>query len=336
MSLPLLSFSSKALRPAVGFDAYHALYAAGADVARRDGAFHAEVRAHRFNRMLVFERRLAGVGHERNAARVRRDGFDHVTLHLLLSGTLIAGAEGEERRLRPGEILIIDTSAPQRNWCDDTHTITVAVARDQIGTPIQDPRAFHGTVLSQRAAGVIADLMISFTRRVDVLTPDTSDQLGPVLGMLLAAALKGTPPGAEAVAALGQPDGGRRRKVEAFIEAHLSDHGLDADAIAGGVGISRTVLYRCFAADGGVARFIQLRRLERIRNVLRRHGEAQPLAAIAHAHGFSSEQHLNRAFRSTFGRPPGQFRSMIEQLRRAKDPADGRTQPLNDWLIELY
>lgn len=268
VSLPVLTFSSDTLSRPDGFGAYHDLYAAGADVARVEGAFRAQVRMFRFNRMIVFDRHIDGVLHSRDDKRVRRDGFDHIALHLLVSGHLIAGPHGDERPVRPGELVLFDTSQPQRSQNRKAHMISASVARDQIGPLVPDISKFHGHILPDGVGGLVADMMQSLVRRADTLSPEAAEQSGIALAILLAGALKRQAPSLDAILAPGRASLARRDDAVAYIEAHLTEQTLSADDIATGIGISRSMLYRCFVGDGGVARFIQQRRLERVLSLI--------------------------------------------------------------------
>jgi AraC-like DNA-binding protein len=340
VSLPSFAFSTQEVRPDYAFEAYRDLYSGGADVARISPEFHAQVRAYRLDRMILFKRRLNGLQHSRSPQRVRQDGFDHVTLHLLLEGELVAGPPGNERRVRPEEILVCDNTLPHLSRAHNVCQISTPVARALIEPLVPDLRRFHGAILPQAVGGLIADFILSLTRRSDSLDPTVVAQSSAVLGMLLGAALRGYSAPADAVVWAAAHDGPddlvRRREAEAYVERHLGDRDLSADTLAAGVGISRSLLYRAFAPDGGVARFVQQRRLERVRDALRRRTETRSIASLAYAYGFSSEQHFNRAFRTTFGRPPGQFRTHMQRMRSEAHGGAGRSWPLADWHSELY
>ncbi|MEJ8629536.1 hypothetical protein P0F65_06205 [Sphingomonas sp. I4] len=64
---------------------------------RLDGPFRASVTGWRFRHMLLFDRHLSGMAHAREE-RVQADGFDHIVLHHVLSGSLTgdhaAGSSG--------------------------------------------------------------------------------------------------------------------------------------------------------------------------------------------------------------------------------------------------
>ncbi|KQP30821.1 hypothetical protein ASF49_12675 [Methylobacterium sp. Leaf104] len=326
--------------PEYAFEAYSDLYSGGADVARIGPDFHAQVRAYRLDRMILFQRSLNEVQHSRSPQRGRQDGFDHVTLHLLLEGEMVAGPTGSERRMLPGEILVCDNTLPHQTRAHNVRQISTPVARDLIELLVPDLRGFHGAILPEAVGGLVADFIVSLTRRSEFPDATVASRSSAVLGMLLGAALRGHAAPTKAVvwaAVHDAPDDvARRREAEAHVERHLGDRDLNAETIAAQLGISRSLLYRAFLRDGGVARFVQQRRLERVRNALRRQGETRSIATLAYAYGFSSEQHFNRAFRTTIGRPPGQFRTHIQQMRSETQVRGGRSWPLADWHSELY
>lgn len=336
MSLQTFTFTASERHASEAFGAYHDLYANGTDVMLTGEAFHARVQAYRFARMLVFDRHLHGLLHSRGPARVRRDGFDHVTLHLLLAGSLTGGAPGQESRVAPGEIILFDTTLPQWSRANQAHVVTVSLAREGIEAAVPALRSFHGAVLPVAAAGLLADLIASLARRAGAMTPLAAEPAARAVADFLALALGTGMTPRDGTPSMEQLVPIRRERAEAFIEAHLADPALDAERIATGVGMSRSVLYRCFVADGGVANFIRARRLERMRAALRRKTETRSVSALAYACGFTSESHCNRAFRSAFGQPPGHFRAEVQRARLAPAPGAAPHPILAAWHCELY
>ena len=101
---------------------------------------------------------------------------------------------------------------------------------------------------------------------------------------------------------------GDAEMVEAarLVEARLLDPELCADTLMVALGLSRSSLYRAFRPVGGVQAYIRQRRLENARDVLAARVGARPtVGEVAHTHGFASDSHFSRAFRKTFGYPPG-------------------------------
>ncbi|MGN9810148.1 helix-turn-helix domain-containing protein [Micromonospora sp. BQ11] len=94
-----------------------------------------------------------------------------------------------------------------------------------------------------------------------------------------------------------------RLQIDAFIDRHLGDPGLDPQAVASAHHISLRTLHRMFAGEeASVAQVIRRRRLERCRrdlvNPLLR---SQPIYAIAARWGFPDKAHFSRLFRATYG-----------------------------------
>ena len=97
----------------------------------------------------------------------------------------------------------------------------------------------------------------------------------------------------------------RDQAVRAHIEEHLHDPALGVDQLCRMFAISRRTVYRMFARDGGLTRYLTERRL------IRAFGElsvALPsrglISATAARHGFVDQNHFSRLFRARFHIPP--------------------------------
>lgn len=342
LSMPIQSFtfssaSACAHDDTVGFGAYHDLYPVASDIAMKGDHFHAEATAHRLSRMIVIDRRLSGVSHSRNLTHVRRDGFDHIVLQLLVSGRLIGGIPGEERSLQPGEVILLDMARAQRTCADAARIVTINLPREQIEAVLPSGQNLHGAILSVSAAGLLGDFMLSLARHVSQAGTEMAAGAGRAVVELAAGAL-GDRVGRPASRRQEIPFTAlRHERAELFIEARLADPTLGVDVVARGLGVSRTVLYGLFKPSGGVAQYILARRLLRLRTALRNPSEACSVAELAFACGFSSESHCSRAFRAAFGLPPGRYRSEMRRARLA-DRVDDSTarNRLRAWHSELY
>ncbi|MEO3998859.1 helix-turn-helix domain-containing protein [Mesorhizobium sp. CAU 1732] len=331
-------FSSEATRDdtAAGFGRYHDLYPVASDVAMTGERFHAEARAHQLSRMIVLDRRISGVTHSRSARHAKRDGFDHVVLQLLVSGRWINGAPSEERLVQPGEVIFHDMTRPHRNCADGARIVTINLPRDQIERAMPMRPGAHGAILPASASQLLGEFMLLLVRRGGAVPAQMADSAGRAVAELVAgafASLDGqhAPANREAhFTAL------RRERAELFIEARLADQALDADLVAYGLGVSRTVLYQMFKTSGGVARYILARRLERLGNALRQRSETRSVSQLAFMCGFSSESHCSRAFRAAYGMPPGQYRNEATREKRVlSTPVGPAHSELDTWHAAL-
>lgn len=105
-----------------------------------------------------------------------------------------------------------------------------------------------------------------------------------------------------------------RRAVRELADDHICDRlpgcDLTPKGIARAIGVSRTTLYRAFEQTGGVQAHVMARRLELSFAALAgRRGRSPSINQIAFRHGFTSDAHFTRAFKTRFGIRPSDVRS---------------------------
>src|SRR5690606_17120560 len=97
-------------------------------------------------------------------------------------------------------------------------------------------------------------------------------------------------------------------EIRRYINRNLDSPDLSPQSICKALGLSRSRLYAICEPMGGVAAFIQQRRLRRIHAILADRRDRRRIAEIAFEHGFVSEAHFSRAFRRAFGYSPREVR----------------------------
>ncbi len=103
------------------------------------------------------------------------------------------------------------------------------------------------------------------------------------------------------------------RRVNQYIEEHLTDPDLDMDAITEACAITRRTLYRIFERHGlSPSNWIRMRRLERARNELMVLRGAGRCTDVAFKYGFNSSAHFSRVFKNKFGLSPRKFQSRVQ------------------------
>ena len=312
-------FDSDELSPDDSFVRYRELYAPGADVVRLSRPFAAKVRAWRLHRGLLFDRRLRGVGHERDAARVQRDAFDHFTLTFVLSGDQAVDTGEGFRQLLPGEALLLDMMLPMRLRSYDAHIVTVSIARDRLAGAAGQLDGLHGAILTGPGAGLLGDYLRALVERIAALSDAAHEPAMTALSALVAVALgKAVDEDPELLAARRAT--ARIERIRALIDARLSDPDFTASEVIATSDLSRATLYRTFRPYGGLAGYIQLRRLERVRRALGDPRDERPFATIALDSGFESSSHCSRLFTDRFGVRPGAYRQMMALDTDTDDP----------------
>ncbi len=314
-----LVFSSRLMGRDAAVEGFRELYAAGTQVECTAAEVFASVRSRLLPEMVVFERRLDGLRLTRDAARVRRTGFDHFVVQHVVSGELRLDFGDDRRTLRAGDVAFVDTTRPFTTEAVGCRFHTLSLPRARLAEAGLDVSRLHGAAAAASAVeaqAAFAALMEGGGRG----DPRT------VLDRLL------RPPTArpgEGAARLQ-----RRERALAFIEAHLARSDLTPETVAAGSHTSRATLYRAFEELGGVSEWILSRRLRRLRTALET--DRRPLAELIGRFGFVSLSHATSAFQARYGVPPGALRAERRaEAPVASDPGELTRRLLDDMPASL-
>jgi AraC-like DNA-binding protein len=311
----IFAFDSTVYEPDEAFAHYCDLYARGANVERTAAPFFARVRSWCLDRTILFAREYGGIRHLRHE-RVENDGFDHFVLNYVVSGELIGGPAGKPIRVGPGETLLHDTSEPSETGADRVSLITVGLARDAVRAAVGGVEALHGYHVGAREGALLGALLRTLVEQVPHLPLGTHTAVTRSLIDLLSVAVN--PTGATPRSEFYRLEHARYETVRRLIEANIGVSDFSVQDIIQTTGISRAGLYRLFEASGGVNRFIQLCRLQHLRDRLdNRAFDALSLAELAPMLGFADESHASRLFKQTFGISPGAYRTA--SIRNTQD-----------------
>lgn len=315
-----------------GFALYRDLYSGGVDVYPYGERFFAEVRAWRLSGIILFDRRLTGVAHERTAERVAKDGFDHFTVQLLVEGAFEIDSGGGYVVLQPGQIVLLDMTRPVRNRMLAAHVVTASISREVVHAALGSTANQHGRLIECDKALLLADYMKSLTVRASEIAEANLPAVSRAFIDLLTVAAEDADIGRGVD--LRRLEFARRESVKRFIESNL--HGeLTAETISDATGVSRATLYRIFQDDGGVGRVIQARRLVRLRAALTDSTDDRSLANIAHDCGFKSESHMSKLFRGAFATTPGEYRRQLRAARTAREKMTDAKERWASWVGEV-
>lgn len=252
--------------------------------------------------------RVTGAAHavERSSTVISQSPAESVAVYLTLRGSATFHTPKGSCELHPGDALICQTDSPfAREFARGLEELVITVpcsaitARADIPPlagpvatsfapqPSSGPAAVAGGN-PDRYARALARIAGRAARTERPLAADEHTVLDLVA--VLAAGRKA----AQATA--------HRAAAHAYIEEHLRDHGLNAEAVASATGISERQLSRIFAADGtSVPRHIQSRRLQLAYTILRAGPGTVPVADVAARCGFTSATYFSHVFRQHFG-----------------------------------
>jgi len=328
----IFSFDSTGMADDDAFALYCRLYASGADVERLPSPFFARVRSWRLDRYLLFARQYGGVRHYRGE-RVARDGFDHFVLHHVVSGQLQGGHIGQAMTVMPGETLVLDTREPMESCAASVELITVSLARDAMRAAVGDLNDLHGYCIGAREGALLSSVLRELVQQASNLAPAAHAAVTRTLVDLLSVAVN--PVGSAARSDFYRQEHVRRETVRRLIDTHIAATDFSVQDIVSATGMSRASLYRLFEPQGGVARFIQVCRLQQLRDRLDdRRFDEHSLAELAPTLGFSGESHAGRLFKQAFGVSPGAYRAA--SIRGSRAPSvETMSRRWNSCLLEL-
>lgn len=307
--LPHFSFDTRPLPQHAQFAAWRDTMSATNDIHAVDRSasdgFAAVLDGWLLNSIVVLDAAIDAQHVSRGPDRIRADQADHYVF--LVQNEGVWGARTGDRELgsRAGQGSVLDLARPFDVAVSRNAATTFTIPRDLLDA-VLTPFDMHGLVIDGGLGGLLLDHLSALKRHLPLLTLAEVGTVERATVAMIAACL--APQRDRIAAARGTIGGTLLLRARRTIDANLCAPALSVAQICREVGISRSALYRLFEPVGGVAAYIQGRRLDRIRRLLEDPLERRPVAEIAYTHGFASETHFRRAFRRRFGCRPSDAR----------------------------
>lgn len=297
--------------------------------------FQANLIVYHFGTFLLCRSIAVGGRYRRTEARLAWNDLDHIVVSCLLRGG-IALTSPATRRLRPGDVAVLDLSAPMAFAMSAAEGMHLIMPRTLLPASMAPVYPVIGRILAQNTAMAIfiRGILEALGEAALRLSPGEVIALGASVPDLLASCLGplASVPSTEAKGDLG-------RRLRRHIEENLHRSDLTPSRLTHDLHVSRSQLYRQFEKSGGVEAYIRRRRLRRCLLTLcdSRHADRR-IGDIAYEMGFADEAHFSRLFRRAFGLSPRGARSAARQdgpelgglFRPSNDGAS-----FGDWLTAL-
>lgn len=303
--------------------------------------FHATLTASHLGALLVGDLHFGRQQFSRGSSRVARDGVDHYLVQWYRSGGFVGQhGNGMDMAVRSGDITVFDLGRTQRTYANPSHVLSLVVPREIAAEAFGGRDAdLHGTVLRHGSTlgGLLSDYLQSLHRRLPAVTLAEAPAVVQATTQMLAACLR---PSRHTLAqARAEVQGVTLERIQRHIAQNLAAP-LSPDALCQHFGISRSLLYRLFEPLGGVAHYVQQRRLLRAFHALASPANRRlRVAEVATRSGFPSEAHFSRTFRAAFGLTPSDVRAMAGGALAKTAGAPGKAGPSTaeyaDWVRAL-
>ncbi|MFD4960702.1 helix-turn-helix domain-containing protein [Microbacterium sp. NPDC058389] len=248
---------------------------------------------------------------ERTPELIARGDRPYFKVSLMLAGTGLLIQDDREAVLNPGDLAVYDTSRPYSLVFDqDFRTMVVMFPRHLLTLPPD----MVGQLTAVRISGseglgsVVAPYLTQLAGNLDQLAGSTGARLAHS-ALDLVATVFARELGLDGESA--DPHRALMQRIRGHIDRNLASTDLGPASIAAAHFISTRHLHGLFQEQGTtVSTWIRTRRLEQCRRDLVDPILAdRPVAAIAARWGFVDAAHFSRAFKSTYGVSPSEFRA---------------------------
>ncbi|MBM6395783.1 helix-turn-helix domain-containing protein [Ochrobactrum anthropi] len=234
---------------------------------------------------------------------IAQGGLNQYILQLITGGDLHGDFNGVDVKAKQGDIVIIDLTQTVESRASGGSRITVMIPRDEL-EKIVGWRNLHGLVMLADAP--MTRLLFNYLRSLQSLNGDLdrieAQSAQDAMFILLGATINGTEGGAVEALPANLP---MRKRILAYIDEKLSNPSLGPHLIIKSLRVSRSRLYRALDMDGGVARIIRDKRLDRAYRILvDERGRHVSLKEIAYRCGFHDGTQFTKAFKVRFGMSP--------------------------------
>lgn len=250
---------------------------------------------------------------------IARSGLDNYLLQIVVDGDLYGDFNGVDVIARPGDIVLIDLAKPIRCKSLAGSRITLMIPREPLEKMIGWPD-LHGRVLRRGASmtRLLRSLIEGLYSTVGGLTETEASGVQETLLFLLHGGLTGAQDSHLEDLPISQP---MRNRILDYINENLTDPLLSPQSILQRFHVSRSHLYRAFEADGGIAKIIREKRLDRAyRFLLTQPGKPVSFKEVAYYCGFRNGAQFNKAFRTRFDMSPKDIQT-IGASQFLPDPA---------------
>jgi AraC family transcriptional regulator, positive regulator of tynA and feaB len=229
-------------------------------------------------------------------------------LNVQLTGCSTVTQFGREAVLRPGDITLLDASAPF-SMCFDTHFRQWSVHLDAVRLQSRLGNVEHycgrRLDLTGAASRVLSEVIGSLWRGGRECVPDEQRQFGELIegtvGSLLASVTHTVTPHQKLLA-----------EALRLIDTDHRNSALSAPVLANQLGVSVRLLHQVFTHHiHTVGETITEHRLRTAAHMLTRPNNAhRSIADIAAESGFGDLSHFSRLFRARFSSAPGEYRNV--------------------------
>ena len=272
--------------------------------------FFSSVKHYDDSMLKVIECTCDPCGATRTRASIRADGLETLTIQAVLEGREYINFNGEDILLKPGDLLVWDSTRPMTFEVQDRlHKISVMMPLPRFQSWL--PRSWfsirHSLDGQSNSGQLLTDHVKSLRQSVfDGGCKDTYALIDATIGVLVNALDPGTADDPKPLRVT------QLRHIKEYIKANIRNPDLSPAMIAKAGGMSSRYLHWLFNADADddtVKQYIFRQRLDLCaRDLSNPHMRNRKISDIAFYWGFQDTAHFNKRFKQLYNLSPGAFR----------------------------
>jgi AraC-like DNA-binding protein len=277
---------------------------------------------------------------ERSAKHIALGGLDHYQVVMYLAGETHYKAGRCDLDMQAGDICLMDMAGANLthvNGALDTgkaHFLSMVMPRSLLAPLLKAPDALQATLIRRDTpyGRLVRKHFLGIRNEAPRLTQGEIEAAITAFAHLVAGGVGSRADMQEQVAQATH--GAMLKTIKDYIEENLTAADLNAGGLCRRFGLSRASLYRLFEPDGGLGRFLLMRRLDcAFKILISPAAQRSRIIDIAMECCFSSDATFNRAFRQHYGVTPGEVRARAQ--RQGGDYSKNTVAESNQWWQQL-
>jgi AraC-like DNA-binding protein len=300
---------------------------------RRPG-FEAEYRVWQLGDVAVTRVSAPASRTVRKSPHLHRSPIDHWVITYCRDGRTALSTDRGQLDARAGVPFVWSLGQPSDSRRTAADRLQLYLPRDsfpEIGASLD---MAVGSMQDTPLGCLLGDYMRLLERELPDLSHEDAGRLANAVGAMLTACLA---PSADKLAtAKRQINLTLMERVRQAVRRNLRSPSLGPDKLCREAATSRSQLYRLLEGEGGVARYIQRRRLSESFAILCDTSNNLSIATIAEALCFADASNFSRAFRREFGMSPSEVRAAslvgVAPAATSKTPAGFEANSFADCL----
>ncbi|WP_426357480.1 helix-turn-helix domain-containing protein [Pseudocolwellia sp. HL-MZ19] len=277
-------------------------------------AFKGELSSRSFNKTAFSKISSGPIIANRTKEDISRVSDAYYLIKFQMEGQGIIRHNNREAKLDTGDFVICSSVEPYELEFAKTYKQTVlSIPQDTLQSMFHSPDDYLGVRMGNELPthGILSQFVYSISQRMDILEPDSLQNMEANVLDLLITSLKAEQKLKLKTSEISETSPEiHLQQIKRFIDLHIKDYRLSVDFIAQAENISKRYLHMLFKGlDVSVSRYIQQLRLAGCYKDLRnKEFNLVSVSDIALDWGFGDVSHFYRCFKSQYQVTPRQIR----------------------------